>query len=198
MRGNRAPEQVFVQRNQCREPGHVVGQAGQAFHQVFRCDAVQPEVAVGASVRIGQHAAGSGREDEFRFRSVEQALQGIRGVPVAESEQLQRLVPRQTASERIALHDAEPVFMPGHVDRRHSFFVDPYPAPCGEVFVASAVQNGDQVVPCGIAVTVVGQILADAVAEFFRPQFGEKHLHDHRGFAVNDLAVQQSRIGKVR
>ena len=156
------------------------------------------EGAVGASVRIGQHAAGSGREDEFRFRSVEQALQGIRGVPVAESEHLQRLVPRQTASERIALHDAEPVFMPGHVDRRHSFFVDPYPAPCGEVFVASAVQNGDQVVPCGIAVTVVGQILADAVAEFFRPQFGEKHLHDHRGFAVNDLAVQQSRIGKVR
>ena len=102
----------------------------------------------------------SGRQSHGHFRGI--APYGGCRLPrrIPEGNALR---PDQVPSQRIRLAHEERVALDGITQLRHPLFFHPDPAPGPQIHFSPLVQDGDELVPVGIAIQIGLEIFAYAV-----------------------------------
>ena len=79
----------------------------------------------------------------------------------------------------------------------HSWLIYPYVAKCCKIFVREAVEDGDKVVPRGVAVGVGAQVLLYATTKGLLAHYFVEFLHHYGRFVVDYLSVDKARIAQI-
>ena len=83
------------------------------------------------------------------------------------------------------------------INLRHARFLDPGPAPGLHVEIGLAVQDGHEVIPAGVCISVGAEVCLQALPKGFRAHFLRQIIHHHRRFVVDDVAIDQPRIVQI-
>ena len=156
---------------------------------------IRNEESVASSVRIRQDGlctVGNGHGKCFTgqvdfygsaFRSLESDLKALR--------------PKESTMQRVFLTDFQLSATVGESDVRHTLPVHPNIAESGQIRFCLAIEDGYQVVPSGIAVSVCLQVFPDAfLISLFTHDF-HQFLHHDGSLVVDDVSVNQSCIAKI-
>ncbi len=107
------------------------------------------------------------------------------------------LRPHDLPTARVGLNGRKDAVADGKTDCRHTGLIDPYAAELLYIGVGVGREGRDEVVPGGVAVGVVGEILPDTLFEvLLSGDFGEFAHHQGR-LIVDDVVVDQAGIFQV-
>ena len=203
--GDEAGEVVLLEVHQGGEAGGAVLYLRPMGEQPVCCGLRQDEAAVAPAVGVGEDVEGGGvcrcrhadRHGDFRGIHAYLYLCGLCAVTYGHSE---ALGPDDAAAEGIGLGDGQAVFpASGDAERdvRHAFLVDPGPAEPAQIGGGEAVEDAHEVVPGGVAVGISFQVRLYAFPEYVAAHDLNEFFHHHRGFVVDDLAVDQAGVAQV-